>query len=77
MIVVVIIIIITVKLVQSGIAMYQIYFPHWPIFRIIQNQKKILKSIKIIFHGSHLFVSENQWHWLLQVDDTCRPMLLK
>jgi hypothetical protein len=50
----------TVKLVQSGIARDRIYFPHWPSFCITQNCKIILKSIKIILHGTNLFMSENQ-----------------
>jgi hypothetical protein len=52
----------TVKLVQSGIAKDRIYFPHWPSFRTIQKK---VKSIKIILHGTYLFISENQQRWLL------------
>jgi hypothetical protein len=46
----------TVKLVQGGIARDRIYFPNWPIFRIIQNGKK--KKI------------ENQLKYCM-VDSTC------
>jgi hypothetical protein len=53
----------TVKLVQGGIATtYRIYFPHWSSFRIIQDLKKF-KSIKIIFHGTYLSMSENRRRW--------------
>jgi hypothetical protein len=53
-----------VKLVQSGIARGRIYFPHWLSSRIIQYCTK--KSIKIIFHGTYLFMSENRWRWLFK-----------
>jgi hypothetical protein len=46
----------TVKLAQNGIARDPIYFPHWPSVRIIQNCKQNLKSIKIILHGTYLFM---------------------
>jgi hypothetical protein len=39
--------VIIVKLIQSGITRDQIYFPHWPSFRIVQNfDKKKLNPLK-------------------------------
>jgi hypothetical protein len=36
-------------------------FPHYTK----SNNNKNCKSIKIILHGTYLFMSENQQHWLL------------
>jgi hypothetical protein len=40
--------------------MNRICFPHWLIFRIIQNWGKYLKFIKIILHDTYPFTSENR-----------------
>jgi hypothetical protein len=53
------------KTCSTWIARDRIYFPHWPSFRIIQRRKKKIKCIKIILHGTYLFMSENRRRWLL------------